>query len=173
MWGLLLSSNMFESGSGVPRNLRKQKTMTQWAHITSVLIFWIPLQAYNAMFSESQKEHILVVNMDDKAYLRPGTDVGARNTKAGVIYDVCDPNEPKKLKQHDFNNPEVNQTPASFRLIKQHIENIQEKDELMSDQDQSLVINRPKYFIGSGGSLWASDYMRLSYEVPKLFQESP
>ena len=111
--------------------------------------------------------------MDDKAYLRPGTDVGARNTKASVIYDVCDPNEQKKLKQHDFNNPEVNQTPASFRFIKQHIENIQEKDELMSDQDQSLVIIRPKYFIGSGGSLWASDYMRLSYEVPKLFQESP
>lgn len=111
--------------------------------------------------------------MDDKAYLRPGTDVGARNTKAGVIYDVCNPNEQKKLKQHDFNNPEVNQTPASFRLIKQHIENIQEKDELMSDQDQRLVIIRPKYFIGSGGSLWASDYMRLSYGVPKLFQESP
>lgn len=125
------------------------------------------------MFSVSQKEHILVVSMDDKAYLRPGTDVGARNTKAGVIYDVCDPNEQKKLKQHDFNNPEVNKTPASFRLIKQHIENIQEKDELMSNQDQSLVIIRPKYFIGSGGSLWASDYMRLSYEVPKLFQESP
>ena len=111
--------------------------------------------------------------MDDKAYLRPGTDVGAINTKASVIYDVCNPNEQKKLKQHDFNNPEVNQTPASFRLIKQHIENIQEKDELMSDQDQNLVIIRPKYFIGSGGSLWASDYMRLSYEVPKLFQESP
>lgn len=111
--------------------------------------------------------------MDDKAYLRPGTDVGAINTKASVIYDVCKPNEQKKLKQHDFNNPEVNQTPASFRLIKQHIENIQEKDELMSDQDPSLVIIRPKYFIGSGGSLWDSDYMRLSYEVPKLFQESP
>ena len=113
------------------------------------------------MFSESQREHILVVNMDDKAYLRPGTDVGAINTKASVIYDVCNPNEQKKLKQHDFNTPEVNQTPASFRLIKQHIENIQEKDELMSDQDPSLVIIRPKYFIGSGGSLWASDYMRL------------
>lgn len=60
----------------------------------------MPLQAYNAMFSESQKEHSLVVSMDDKAYLLPGTDVGARNTKAGVIYDVCDPNEQKKLKQH-------------------------------------------------------------------------
>lgn len=72
------------------------------------------------MFSESQKEHSLVVSMDDKTYLRPGTDVGARNTKAGVMYDVCDPNDQKKLPRQDFNNPEVNQTPASFRLIKQH-----------------------------------------------------
>lgn len=29
--------------------------------------------------------------MDDKAYLRPGTDVGARDSKAGVVYDVVDP----------------------------------------------------------------------------------
>ena len=58
------------------------------------------------MFSE----HSLVVSMDDKAYLWPGTDVGARNTKAGVIYYVCDPDEQKQLPQHDFNIPQVNQT---------------------------------------------------------------
>ena len=29
--------------------------------------------------------------MDNKVYLRPGTHVVARNTKAGVKYDVCDP----------------------------------------------------------------------------------
>ena len=124
------------------------------------------------MFSENQKEHSLLVSMDDKAYLRPGTDVGARNTKAGVIYNVCNPNEQKQLPQHDFNVSQVNQTPASFRCIKKHIETIQGKDELISDQDQSLVIIRPKYYIGSSGSVWASDYMRLCYEVPQLFQEN-
>ena len=87
--------------------------------------------------------------MDDKLYLRSGTDVGTRNTKAGVIYNVCDPNEQKQLPQHDFNVPQVNQTSASFRCIKKHIETIQRKDELISDQDQSLVIIRPKYYIGS------------------------
>ena len=44
-------------------------------------------------------------------YLRPGTHVGERNTKAGVKYDVCDPKEQKKLQQHDFNNSQVNQAP--------------------------------------------------------------
>ena len=124
------------------------------------------------MFSENQKEHSLVVSMDDKAYLRPGTDVSARNTKAGVIYNVCDPDEQKQLPQHDFKIPQVNQTPASFRCIKKHFETIQGKHELTRDQDQSLVIIRPKYYIGSSGSVWASDYMRLCYEVPQLFQEN-
>ena len=123
------------------------------------------------MFSENQKEHSLVVSMDDKAYLRPGTDVGARNTKAGVIYNVCDPDE-QKLPQHDFNIPQVKQTRASFCCIKKHIETIQGKHELISDQDQSLVIIHPKYYIGSSCSVWASDYMRLCYEVPQLFQEN-
>ncbi|CAB4005466.1 RNA-directed DNA polymerase from transposon X-element [Paramuricea clavata] len=87
------------------------------------------LNAKLTMFSENQKEHRLVVSMDDKAYLRPGTDVGARNTKAGVIYNVCDPDEQKQLAQHDFNIPQVKQTPASFRCIKKHIETIQGKHE--------------------------------------------
>ena len=120
------------------------------------------------MFAEDQKENSLLVSMDDKAYLRPGTDVGARDTKTGVIYDVSDPEEQKKLTQHDFNHPEVNQTPASFRFIRQHIENIVGKDELISDQDQTVVIIRPKYYIGSSGSVWASDYMHLCHEAPTL-----
>ena len=55
--------------------------------------------------------------MDDKVYLRPGTHVGTRNTKAGVKYNVCDPKEQKKLQQHDFNNSQVNQTQTRIILI--------------------------------------------------------
>ena len=43
---------------------------------------------------------------------------------------------------------------------------------MIRDQDQSAVIIRPKYYIGSCGSVWASDYMRLSHELPMLFQEA-
>ena len=130
------------------------------------------LNAKLTMFGEGQKEHSLLISMDDKAYLRPGTDVGVRDTKAGVIYDVCEPEKQKQLPQHDFNLAEVNQTPASFRFIQQHTEKIEEKEELISNQDQSVVIIRPKHYIGSCGSVWASDYMRLSHELPMLFQEA-
>ena len=54
--------------------------------------------------------------------------------------------------------------------IKQHIEKIEGKDELITDQAQSVVTIRPKHYIGSSGSVWASDYMCLYHELtePKL-----
>ena len=116
------------------------------------------------MFGEGQKEHSLLISMD-KAYLRPGTDFGVRDTKAGVIYDVFEPEKQKQVPQHDFNRAEVNQTPASFRFIRQHTETIEEKEELISDQHQSVVIIRPKYYIGSCNSVWG-------FELPMLFQEA-
>lgn len=82
--------------------------------------------------------------MDDKAYLRPGTDVGSRDSKTSVVYDVVDPDKRRELPQHDFNEPKVNQTPASFRFIKGSIEQKQEEDILMNTSDQTLVIIRPK-----------------------------
>ena len=48
--------------------------------------------------------------MEYKPYLHPGTDVGTQNTKAGVIYDTCNPEKQKQLPQHYFNIPDVNQT---------------------------------------------------------------
>ena len=88
------------------------------------------------------------------------------------MYDVVDPNKRRQLPQHDFNEPKVNQTPASFRFIKGSIEQKQEEDILINTSDQTLVIIRPKYYVGSSGSVWASDYMRLCHEQPQLFQES-
>lgn len=43
---------------------------------------------------------------------------------------------------------------------------------MISDQDQSVVIIRPKCYIESCGSVWASNYMRLSHELPMLFREA-
>ena len=56
--------------------------------------------------------------MDDKAYLRPGTDVGMRDAKSEVkIYDVSDKEKQRKLPQQDFSNPQVHITTSSFRIM--------------------------------------------------------
>ena len=96
----------------------------------------------------------------------------ARDSKAGVVFDVVDPNKRRELPQHDFDEPKVNQIPASFRFIIGCIEHKQEEDILINSSDQTLVIVRPKSYIGSSGSVWASDYMRLCHEQPQLFQET-
>ena len=45
--------------------------------------------------------------------------------------------------------------------------------ETITDQDKGVVTIRPKHYIGSSSSVWASDYMRLYHELPSLFQENP
>lgn len=112
----------------------------------------------------------LVLSMDDKAYLRPGTDVGARNTKSGKIYDVSDQEMQRKLPQHDFSVPQVHITPSSFRFMTGHQEIIDGKLHLVNDTDQTIVTLRPKYYIGSSGSIWASETMFLRRELPQLFE---
>ena len=39
------------------------------------------------MFREENKARRLMTSFDDKAYIRPGSDVEARDVKKGVIHD--------------------------------------------------------------------------------------
>lgn len=125
----------------------------------------------NAKLSLFEKDKDgLVLSMDDKAYLRPGTDVGVRNVKAGRIYDVSDPEKQSKLPQHDFSNPQVHITPSSSRFMTGHQEIIEGKPHPVNDIDQTVVSVRPKHYNGSSGSVWASETMLLRWEVPQLFE---
>ena len=126
--------------------------------------------AKSSMFLNGNES--LVLSMDDKAYLRPGTDVGVRDTKSGKIYDVSDEEKSRKLPQHDFSTPEVHITPSSFRFMTGHRETIDGYLHLVNDTDQTIVTVRPKYYIGSSGSIWASETMFLRREIPQLFEVS-
>ncbi|XP_070561926.1 uncharacterized protein [Ptychodera flava] len=136
-------------------------THYQRAHIKSIK---------HDMFSKNHGK-CLVLSMDDKAYLRPGTDVGARNVKTMKVFDVTDVDKQKKLPLHDFSPSEVYQTPASFRFMTGHIDSVNGKEELMIDADQTAVIIRPKFYIGSSGSVLASDYIHLRWKLPQLFDD--
>ena len=116
-----------------------------------------------SIFQKGRQNHGLILSMDDKAYLRPGTDVGMRNVKSGRIYDVVDEEKQKKLPEHayDFSNPKFHITPSSFRFMTAHQEVISGKTHIVNDVDQTVVVNRSKHYIGSGGSVWGSDIMDL------------
>ena len=53
-----------------------------------------------------------------------------------------------------------------------HQEIIDGKLHLVNDKDQTIVTVRPKYYIGSSGSIWASETMFLRRELPQLFEVS-
>ena len=113
-----------------------------------------------------------MISFDDKAYIRPGSDVGARDVRKGVIYDVSDPSKEKQLPQNDFCEPKVYQTPSSFRFIKGKVEEIEGENKFVHEEDQTIVTVRPKVCIGSSGSVWASDQLKIKWEVPQLFEQS-
>ena len=123
------------------------------------------------MFNEENKNRSLLISFDDKAYIRPGRDVGARNVKKGVIYDVSDPSKQKALPQHDFFENKVHQTPSYFRFIRGKVANIDEEQKFVHQEDQTVVTVRPKSYTGSSGSVWASDQLKIKWEVPQLFEQ--
>ena len=89
-------------------------THHQRAHIKNIKHF---------ILDENLKNNSMYISMDDKACLRPKTDVGF---KVGVVrnkklYDVTKDSLQKSLPQHDFCNPDLYQIPSSFRLVKGHL----------------------------------------------------
>lgn len=123
-----------------------------------------------SIFEKEGEKEGLVISMDDKAYLRPGTDVGMRDVKSGRIYDVADEEKQRKLPQHDFSIPQVHITPSSFRFMVGHKEIIDGNTHVVNHLDQIVVTNLPKHYIGSSGSVWASNTMFIRRELPQLFE---
>ena len=93
-----------------------------------------------------------------------------RNVKSGRIYDVVDKEKQKKLPEHDFSYPKFHITPSSFRFMTAHQEVINGKTHIVNDVDQTVVVNRPKHYVGSNGSVWGSYIMNLRWELPQLLE---
>ena len=72
------------------------------------------------MFHEGSnvKKYSMELSFDDKAYLRPGTDCGFRETKASKIIHISDEKIQRKLPQHDFPVSKVCITPSSFCIMR-------------------------------------------------------
>ena len=116
------------------------------------------------------EKYSIELSFGDKAYLKPGTGCGCRETKASRIIQVSDEKSQRKLPQHDFPVSKVCIIPTSFRIMRWKAEVINGKTELIRSDDQSLVTIRPKFYIRSSGPIWASELLRIYYEQPHLFE---
>ena len=86
-------------------------------------------------------------------------------------YDITEESQ-RKLPKHDFCVPDLYKTPSSFRFIRGHLQCIDGSEKLINDFDQTFVMIRPKAYVGSSGSIWASDYLYLRWSLPQIFEES-
>ena len=90
----------------------------------------------------------------------------ARNIR---VIQPTDVSRQRVLPRYDFRNRLVNATPSVNRIMKLELQEVEGSQKIKIAKDDTVVFNRPKYFVGSSGSVWASEYMRLRVVEPKLF----
>ena len=119
---------------------------------------------------KDQHKHVLEVSMDDKAYLCPSTSTGMRGARNQTIFQTCDEERSRKLPKYDFPIPMVNVVPSTYRFMSKEIKEIDQKKETQITNDSCSVFFRPKYFLGSSGTVWASEFMSLRHKEPHQFE---
>jgi hypothetical protein len=67
--------------------------------------------------SKDMSANYLIISMDDKAHLKPATDVGAKGARNQVILQPSDVSRSRVLPQHDFSESKLHITPGSFRFM--------------------------------------------------------
>ena len=126
------------------------------------------------MFSEiagEAKDYSLLHSIDDKAYIRPGTSKGFSNARNQKTLTLSDVNKAKKLPKYDWPEKHVYQTPGSHRVMtKESIKDKNSCKKLIIVLDHHTVFVRPKAIIGSSGTVWVSEMVRIRHENPRICQ---
>ena len=104
--------------------------------------------------------------MDDKAYLK------ARHTRNQRIFQPTDDSIFRKLPKYDSPVGMVNVTPSTYRIMTKQVKQIDDTQETEILTDACYCFVRPKYFLDSSESVWASEFMRLRYEELHKFDVS-
>ncbi|CAH1240833.1 Hypp6108 [Branchiostoma lanceolatum] len=119
----------------------------------------------------TSRKNALLISMDDKAYLRPGTSEGFTGTSA--VLQPTDEDHARTLPLHDFPEPSVYVTPSAFRLIRKKPAGVDGDESLISELDSSIAVVHPEAYVGTNGTTWCSNLMRLRRECPDDFEVEP
>ena len=125
---------------------------------------------FYAMERKEGDAFVCEMSIDDKAYLCPATSTGMRGAKNQKIFQTCDEIKARKLPKYDFPVSMVNVTPATHRFMTKQLRNVDGKNETEIVDDVCYVFARPKFFQGSSGRTWASEFMHIRIEEPHKFE---
>ena len=122
------------------------------------------------LWKERKELPLCEMSIDDKAYLCPATSTGMRGAKNQKIFQTCDEIKARKLPKYDFPVSMVNVTPATHRFMTKQLRNVDGKIETEIMDDACYVFARPKFFQGSSGRTWASEFIHIRIEAPHKFE---
>ena len=108
----------------------------------------------------------ILYSADDKNYIRPGTSEGLSKTRNERIITLTDAEKAKKLPKYDRPEKLVYVTPAAHRIFTKEVQMENEEPVLTNKEDNHFVIIRPKAFVPSTGSVWASETVMLRHNHP-------
>ena len=114
----------------------------------------------------NKSANVLFRSFDDKAYLCPNTSTGMQSARNQRIFQPADELEARKFLKYDFPLSMLNCTPGTFLYMTKSISLNNEEVVITTDMKESRVVIKPKYFIGSSGSVWSSHCMLLRHEEP-------
>ena len=90
---------------------------------------------------------------------------GARSEK---IYQPSDEDLARKLPRYDFPESMVSCTPGTFLLMNKEVETVAGEETIKTCNQQTIVVTKPKYFIGSSGAVWGSHLVDIKHKEPSL-----
>jgi hypothetical protein len=99
-------------------------------------------------------------------------NIGVQSARNVRIIQPSDISKQKSLPKYDFPLRLVNVTPGVNRIMDFELKDVDNETKIKMTDDNTVVFNRPKHFIGSNGSVWASEFMQLRYLKPTLFLSS-
>ena len=100
----------------------------------------------------------------------PGTGTNMNSARSKKIFQNANKSLARKLPKYDFPDLMVNVTPGTHRVLSKEVININGKEEIKLTNDTTFVFARSKHFVGSSGTVWASEFMCIRNEEPQLFE---
>lgn len=141
-----------------------ESTHHQRAHVNNVKMFFFS----NKM--ARNRKYCFCRSIDDKAYIRPGTCEAMNNARNQRILTPSAEERARKLPLHDWPQQKVNITPSAHRIFTKVGQDIDGSEKLITEEDEHFVFVRPKFYVGSSGTVWANETMRLRYLYPDIFE---
>ena len=141
-----------------------ENTHYQRAHVKNIKRrFW-------GARNSSARKFCFMRSTDDKAYLRPGTSEGFDKARNLRILTLSDHTKARKLPKYDWPEKMVYVTPGSHRVFTKSSVMNETEEKLTTEDDRHYVFVRPKAIVGSSGTVWASETVRLRHEDPSAFE---